>query len=110
MILKILERYSDEYRPLTQKRILELLDIEYGMKCDRRSVKSNLISLRTCLKSFKNSFGVERVLYQFFQSLWFLPISNFENLSETYHEEFTELHKKYRTNKSGRIISICSRE
>ena len=46
MILKILERYSDERRPLTQKRILELLDIEYGMKCDRRSVKSNLISLK----------------------------------------------------------------
>ena len=46
MILKILERYSDERRPLTQKRILELLDIEFGMKCDRRSVKSNLISLK----------------------------------------------------------------
>lgn len=46
MILKILEKYSDEHRPLTQKRILELLDIEYGMKCDRRSVKSNLISLK----------------------------------------------------------------
>ena len=46
MILKILERYSDEHRPLTQKKILELLDLEYGMKCDRRSVKSNLISLK----------------------------------------------------------------
>ncbi len=46
MILKILERYSDEHRPLTQKKILELLNLEYGMKCDRRSVKSNLISLK----------------------------------------------------------------
>ena len=46
MILKILERYSDEQHPLTQKRILELLDIEYGMKCDRRSVKANLVSLK----------------------------------------------------------------
>ena len=46
MILKILERYSDERRPLTQKRILELLEIEYGMKCDRRSVKANLLSLK----------------------------------------------------------------
>lgn len=46
MILKILERYSDERRPLTQKRILELLDVEYGMKCDRRSVKANLVSLK----------------------------------------------------------------
>lgn len=46
MILKILKRYSDERRPLTQKRILELLEIEYGMKCDRRSVKANLLSLK----------------------------------------------------------------
>ena len=46
MILKILERYSDEHCPLTQKRILELLNTEYGMKCDRRSVKSNLNSLK----------------------------------------------------------------
>ena len=71
MILKIWGRYSDEYRLFTQKRILVFLDIEYGMKCDRRSVKANLISLRTCLKSFKNSFGVERLLSQFFQSLCF---------------------------------------
>ena len=46
MILKILEKYSDEKRPLTQKKILELLNMEYGMKCDRRSVKANLISLK----------------------------------------------------------------
>lgn len=46
MILKILEKYSDERRPLTQKKILELLQLEYGMKCDRRSVKSNLMSLK----------------------------------------------------------------
>ena len=46
MILKILEKYSDERRPLTQKKILELLQLEYGMKCDRRSVKANLMSLK----------------------------------------------------------------
>ena len=46
MILKILEKYSDERRPLTQKKILELLNLEYGMKCDRRSVKANLMSLK----------------------------------------------------------------
>ena len=46
MILKILEKYSDERRPLTQKKILELLQLEFGMKCDRRSVKSNLMSLK----------------------------------------------------------------
>ena len=31
---------------MTQKRIVELLDMEYNMKCDRRSVKSNLMSLK----------------------------------------------------------------
>lgn len=46
MILKILEKYSDECKPLTQKRIVELLDMEYNMHCDRRSVKSNLMSLK----------------------------------------------------------------
>ena len=46
MILKILEKYSDERRPLTQKKILELLNLEYGMKCDSRSVKANLMSLK----------------------------------------------------------------
>ena len=46
MILKILEKYTDERRPLTQKKILELLNLEFGVKCDRRSVKANLISLK----------------------------------------------------------------
>ena len=46
MILKILEKYTDERQPLTQKRIGELLYIEYGMKCDRRSIRSNLMSLK----------------------------------------------------------------
>ena len=46
MILKILEKYSDEDHRLTQKRIIELLDTEYGMECDRRSVANNISSLR----------------------------------------------------------------
>ena len=46
MILKILEKYTDERRPLTQKRIGELLNLEFGVKCDRRSVKANLMSLK----------------------------------------------------------------
>ena len=46
MILKILEKYSDEEHKLTQKRIIELLDTEYGMECDRRSVAKNINSLK----------------------------------------------------------------
>lgn len=43
---KILKKYTDESRPLTQKKILELLQLEFGMKCNKRSVKSNLMSLK----------------------------------------------------------------
>ena len=46
MILKILESYSDEDHRLTQKRIIELLDTNYGMECDRRSVSKNINSLK----------------------------------------------------------------
>lgn len=58
MILKILEKYSDERRPLTQKRIGELLDIEYGMKCNRRSVKANLMSLKEMGYDINLKYGV----------------------------------------------------
>ena len=46
LILKILEKYSDEQHPLTQKRIIELLNLEYGMECDRRSVSKNISMLK----------------------------------------------------------------
>lgn len=46
MILKILEKYSDEDHRLTQGRIIELLNTEYGMECDRRSVSKNIKSLK----------------------------------------------------------------
>lgn len=45
LILEILHQYSDEEHPLTQQEIIKLLDKNYGMKCDRRSVKSNILSL-----------------------------------------------------------------
>jgi predicted DNA-binding transcriptional regulator YafY len=46
LILEILEVYSDEKHPLTQQEILRLLKSEYGIEhCDRRSVKSNVLSL-----------------------------------------------------------------
>ena len=45
LILEILEQYSDEEHHLTQQEILRLLEHNYGMECDRRSVKSNVLSL-----------------------------------------------------------------
>lgn len=58
MILKILEKYSDERRPLTQKKILELLQLEYGMKCDRRSVKANLMTLKELGYDINSKHGI----------------------------------------------------
>ena len=38
LILEILEQYSDEEHHLTQQEILRLLEHNYVMECDRRSV------------------------------------------------------------------------
>lgn len=46
LILKILEEYSDEDHHLTQQEIIKLLKLNYGMDCDRRSVKSNILALK----------------------------------------------------------------
>ena len=44
-ILDILRRYSDEEHRLTQKDIENLLEKEYSMKADRKSIKRNLMNL-----------------------------------------------------------------
>ena len=46
LILEILRKYSDEDHSLTQQDIIRLLNQNYGMECDRRSVKSNVVSLQ----------------------------------------------------------------
>ncbi len=46
LILEILRQYSDENHSLTQQEIIKLLDKNYGMDCDRRSVKANVLSLK----------------------------------------------------------------
>ncbi len=46
LILEILRKYSDENHALTQQEIIRLMDVNYGMECDRRSVKSNVLSLK----------------------------------------------------------------
>lgn len=45
-IVEILRRFSDEDHPLSQQRILELLDSEYQMEVDRKSIRRNLLRLR----------------------------------------------------------------
>lgn len=46
LILEILRKYTDDDHSLTQQEIIRLLDINYGMECDRRSVKNNILSLK----------------------------------------------------------------
>ncbi|MCR4649656.1 MAG: WYL domain-containing protein [Lachnospiraceae bacterium] len=46
LILEILREYTDEDHSLTQQEIIKLLKQNYGMECDRRSVRSNIISLK----------------------------------------------------------------
>ncbi len=46
LILEILRQYTDEHHSLTQQEILKLLDKNYGLPCDRRSVKANVLSLK----------------------------------------------------------------
>ncbi len=46
LILEILHKYTDENHSLTQQEILRLLEKNYGMPCDRRSVKANVLSLK----------------------------------------------------------------
>jgi len=45
LVLEVLKKYSDEKHHLTQQEILRILKAEYGVLCDRRSVKSNVLDL-----------------------------------------------------------------
>ena len=46
LILDILREYTDEEHPLTQQEVLKLLKMNYGMECDRRSIKNNIDYLK----------------------------------------------------------------
>lgn len=56
LILEILQKYTDENHALTQQEILKLLDQNYGMECDRRSVKNNVL----CLKEMGYDISMEK--------------------------------------------------
>ncbi len=46
LILNILKDYSDSEHRLQQQEIIDLLESNYGMSCERRAVKSNIVSLQ----------------------------------------------------------------
>lgn len=47
-ILDILKRYTDEDHRLSQREIGEILEREYGMTADRKSIRRNLLGLIDC--------------------------------------------------------------
>lgn len=59
LILEILKEHSDENHPLTQQQILRILKRDYGMECDRRSVKNNL----EYLQEFGYEISMEKGYY-----------------------------------------------
>ena len=44
-ILDILKKYTDEDHRISQKEIMDILEQEYGMKVERKTVKRNLMNL-----------------------------------------------------------------
>lgn len=44
-ILEILKRHTNVNRPITQKKIMEYLEQDYGMTAERKAVKRNLVEL-----------------------------------------------------------------
>ena len=46
LILEILKKYTDADHRLTQQEIIDLLKLNYGTECDRRSIRNNIRSLK----------------------------------------------------------------
>ena len=46
LILDILKEYSDSEHRLLQQDIIDLLESNYGISCERRAVKNNIVSLQ----------------------------------------------------------------
>lgn len=71
-ILDIVKKYTDENHRLSQKDIVDILDNEYDMKVDRKTVKRSLMNLievgynieySETLRMFKNKQGKEEESY-----------------------------------------------
>ena len=86
-ILQILKDYTDYTHRLKQQEIIDLLDREYGMVCDRKSVKSNIECLIEWGYEIENDKG------------WYLAEREFEDIElrmliEAAVAEFNDAFKK----------------
>ncbi len=66
--LKIFQDYTDINHQLKQQEIIELLDKNFGLKCNRKTLKSNIQSLEEMGYEIKNESG------------WFLAERDFEDV------------------------------
>ena len=57
LILHILKEYSDEEHQLTEDKIVQIMEEQYGTVCDIRTVKNNLNALRELV--LQNELGYE---------------------------------------------------
>ncbi len=60
-ILDILRRYSDEDHRLSQKDIVEILQTEYDMTVERKSIRRNILNLMSCGYEIEYSESVRMV-------------------------------------------------
>lgn len=67
-ILEIFKDYTDYDHRLTQQEIIDLLDKNYGMVCDRKSVKANIVNLIDWGYEIENDNG------------WYLAEREFEDV------------------------------
>ena len=67
-ILQILKDHTDSEHRLTQQEIIDLLDRNYGMVCDRKSIKANILSLIDWGYEIENENG------------WYLAERDFEDV------------------------------
>ena len=67
-ILEILKDYTDYDYRLTQQEIIDLLDRNYGMVCDRKSIKANIVNLIEWGYEIENDNG------------WYLAERDFEDV------------------------------
>ena len=59
-ILDILQRYTDENHRLSQKKIEDILEKEYDMDVERKSIKNNIINLMDCGYDIEHSERIKR--------------------------------------------------
>lgn len=67
-ILEIFKDYTDYDHRLTQQEIIDLLDKNYGMVCDRKSIKANILNLIDWGYEIENDNG------------WYLAERDFEDV------------------------------